>query len=379
MLIIADENIPFAREAFGTLGDVRLMSGRAMTAEAVRDADLLMVRSVTRVNADLLSGSNVRFVGTATIGMDHVDRGWLAEAGIRFTSAPGSNADSVAEYVTAALLVMARRQGQPLAGRTMGIVGVGNVGGRVAKKARALGMEPVLNDPPLQRKTGDSVYRPIEEVFDCDVVTLHVPLEKAGTDPTWHLADATFLSRLKPGATLINSSRGAVADNAALLEAIQSGKLSGVTLDVWEGEPAIRAGLLQAVDLGTPHIAGYSYDGKVNGTVMLYEAACEFLGETPAWRAADVMPPAEHAELALDLDRVTGEDALREAVLTVYPIERDDADLRDTLSAPEPERPALFDKLRKQYPRRREFPNTRLTLTGHHPATADQLRALGFK
>jgi erythronate-4-phosphate dehydrogenase len=382
MLIIADENIPYVREAFSGVGEVRTLSGRAMGPDDVRDAQVLLVRSVTKVNEALLGDSQVRFVGTATIGTDHVDQEWLAKAGIRFTAAPGSNANSVSEYITAALLVLARREGVSLAGRSLGIIGVGNVGSRVEAKARALGMEVVLNDPPLARETGDAKYRPVEELLGCDAITLHVPLEKGGSDPTWHLADAAFLSAMKPTAWLMNSSRGAVADNGAVLDGLNAGRLRQAVLDVWEGEPAIRMDVLDKTALATQHIAGYSFDGKVNGTVMLYEAACEFLGQTPCWRAIDHMPRPEHETITLDATEGTLEDVLRKAVLTVYPIERDDADLRATANLPAPEQAGAFDRLRKEYPRRREFQNTRIILQNGASETGaavhNALVGLGF-
>ena len=378
LLFVADENIPFVREAFGGLGDVRTMAGREMTPAAVRDAEMLLVRSVTRVNAALLSGSSVRFVGTATIGTDHVDTGWLAREGVRFAAAPGSNADSVAEYIIAALLVVAGRQGRSLAGRTLGIVGVGNVGGRVESRARALGMEVVLNDPPLARRTSEPKYRPLEELFDCDFITLHVPLEMAGADATRHLADDAFLARMQSDAVLLNSSRGAVADNAALLRALESGEIGGAILDVWEGEPEINVTLLERVALGTPHIAGYSFDGKVKGTAMLHAAACELLGTRADWDWAAVMPPAEHRLITLDAAGETVEEILRDAVLTVYAIERDDEALREIRALAPAEQGAFFDQLRKEYPRRREFPNTTVALKGWNTEAAGKLQALGF-
>ena len=383
MLIVADENISFVQAAFGHLGEVRVMPGRAMTADAVRDAELLLVRSVTRVDEALLAGSRVRFVGTATIGTDHVDVEALRRAGIAFAAAPGSNADSVAEYVTAALLVAAGRKGWSLAERRIGVVGVGNVGSRVAAGAEALGMQTLLNDPPLQRKTGDRKFLPLEALFDCDVITLHVPLEAGGPDPTHHLADAAFLARMRPDAVFVNTSRGAVADNAALLDALSRGRPAEAVLDVWEGEPRISVELLERVLLGTPHIAGYSLDGKVNGTAMLYAAACDFLGVAPKWNMAEAMPLPEVPEITLDPRGRRVEDVLREAVLSVYPIEHDDRALRATAGLPREERAAAFDRLRKEYPARREFRHTTIHLAGGNngetETVAARLRGVGFR
>ena len=383
MLIVADENIPYVREAFGRLGDVLLTTGRTMTAESVHEADMLLVRSVTKVDRSLLEGSRVRFVGTATIGTDHVDLGYLRQAGIAFAAAPGSNANSVAEYVIAALLVVAGRKGWTLSDRSIGIVGVGNVGSRVEPKARALGMRVLLNDPPLQRATNDPKYRPIEELFDCDCITLHVPLERAGPDPTYHLSDAEFLAGMQRDTVLVNTSRGAVADNAALLSALETGRPAEAVLDVWEGEPSINAALLDRAALGTPHIAGYSLDGKVNGTEMLYRAACEWVGREPDWIAARNMPAPEFPEIPLEVGNRPVEDVLREAVLTVYPIERDDAALRATLDLPPEARAARFDHLRKTYPVRREFQNTVVRLVGGDSGRlreiSERLAGIGFR
>ena len=386
MKIVADQNIVFVREAFQALGEVRLMRGREMTPAAVRDATLLLVRSITPVSRALLEGSAVRFVATATIGTDHVDTEYLREAGVAFAAAPGSNANSVAEYITAALLVLAQRQGKPLEGRTIGIVGAGNVGSRVAAKVRALGMRERLNDPPLQRSTGEAKYRPIAELMDCDFITLHVPLEKGGTDPTWHLAGAEFLSRMRPEAVLLNSSRGAVADNVALLQALRAARSTqlrpgAAVLDVWEGEPRIGPALLAETALATPHIAGYSFDGKVNGTEMICRAACAFLGRKPDWSPARCVPPPLIPEIELNVRPGEPEEALREAVLKLYPIERDDAALRRLGGLPPADQGPYFDRLRAEYPVRREFQNTTVRLRGDASAAevlAGKLKGLGF-
>ncbi len=374
--IVADENIPYVVEAFSTIGEVATVNGRTLTREMLAEADLLMVRSVTKVNAGLLEGTPVRFVATATIGLDHLDLDYLAAKGIPHASAPGSNANSVGEYVTCALLVLAKRRGLTLDGMTAGVVGVGNVGTQVVKKLEALGMTVLKNDPPLARKTGDPSYLPLDALFDADVITVHVPLTQDGEDPTYHMIDAGFLPKLKPGAILINSSRGSVADTQALLRYLDRRGRGPVVLDVWEGEPEISADLLAKVDLGSPHIAGYSFDGKVKGCQMIYKAACDFLGVDATWDPAEQLPAPEHP--AVDVSRVGGgdEDMLREACLTVYDIEADDARLRKVLGMPEGERGPYFDRLRKEYPRRREFPNTRVA--GASAAAAAKLAALGF-
>lgn len=376
MKILADENIPYVRDAFASLGDVETVSGRAMTAQSVRDADLLMVRSITKVNAALLDGSKVRFVATATIGEDHIDKPFLQERGIGFASAPGSNANSVNQYITAALLELAAHLQLDLAAMSFGVIGVGNVGSRVARSAAALGMKCVLNDPPLARATGDPRYRPLEEVLDCDIITLHVPLTKQGTDATFHLANEAFIRTMKPGAILLNSSRGPVADGAAIKKALDDGHLRACILDVWEGEPNIDTDLLQRVFIGTPHIAGYSFDGKVNGTRMIYEAACRFLGIQPSWDPSPLLPKPECPQVEVNSARP---DALLEAVRAVYEIRNDDRATRRLLDAPEEEKSKLFDRLRKEYPRRREFFNTSAVVTPGNPKLEAELAGIGFQ
>jgi len=385
VLIIADENIPFAREVFAHVGDVRTMSGREMSRDSVRDAGILLVRSITKVGRQLLDGSRVRFVATATIGTDHVDLPYLEEAGIAFASAPGSNARSVAEWVAAALLALEARglvktvKSGRLADATLGIVGVGNVGSRVDTVARALGMKTLLNDPPRERaegRSGPDTFVSLDEVRErADIVTFHVPLERGGEDPTFHMIDGELLAGLGHGAAVINASRGGVHDTDALAEARRSGGLGGLVLDVWEDEPRVSPELVELADIATPHIAGYSYDGKVAGTRMIYEAACRFLGIFPEW--PDGLPPRE--DLIVNPGAAAEGFGVREAVKAAYDIEADDARLREvTGSTSEEERADGFDRLRKTYPRRREFRNWRVGLPPAAAGVRGTLEALGF-
>ena len=379
--IVADENIPRAREAFGSLGEVATLPGRSMTPEAVRDADVLLVRSVTRVDAGLLDDSRVRFVGTATIGTDHVDEGYLADRGIRFAYAPGSNADSVADYVTAALLEVAAGLDMDLQGRTIGVIGVGNVGSRVVRRAGALGMIPLKNDPPLARETAGTEktsYLPLEDLLAADFITFHVPLTREGEDATYHLADEAFLDRLKPGAILLNTSRGPVVAADALSAALAAGRLRAAVLDVWENEPRISIDLLQRVTIGTPHIAGYSFDGKVNGTAMLCEALCEFLGVPVPWDRERALPPPQGKIIEFSTQGKSSQEVLREAARHVYDIRRDDAALRRMLEMPAVERGAHFDRLRKDYAIRREFSRYQVRPAVGERALAEALRGLSF-
>ena len=262
MKIVADPNIPFVREAFAALGEIQLVPGRQIRAETVRDAELLLVRSITPVTPALLEGSRVKFVATATIGTDHVDLGYLASRDVGFASASGSNANSVAEYVVAGLLELARRRKFRLREKTLGVVGVGNVGRRVVRYAEALGMRVLQNDPPRQRAEALAHFVSLDRLLaEADIVTAHVPLVREEPEATFHLIDRDVLFSLSRRPILVNTARGAVVDNRALLPAIAGGKLGGVVLDVWENEPDISGELLAVVDLGTPHIAGYSFDG----------------------------------------------------------------------------------------------------------------------
>jgi erythronate-4-phosphate dehydrogenase len=379
VVVLADENIPFAREAFGTLGEVRLKHGRAITAADLRDVDLLVVRSITTVDEALVAGTRVRFVGTATSGSDHVTVPDLDRLGIACSVALGCNANAVAEYITAAWLAVAQQTGRRLRGLRVGVVGVGYVGSLVVEKARALGMIPVLNDPPKGRESGGEVYRALDELLDCDIVTLHTPLTYEGPDPTCRLIGERFLSRLKPGAWLCSAGRGDVVDEAALHRALDARRLGACILDVWAHEPAIDGRLLARVDIGTPHIAGYSLEGKLDGTGMVYAAACRFLGVAPSWGAEVAAPPTNVPVVTEIAGGRHDEDVLADVVHAVYPILRDDDALRATAAFDTATRARVFDDLRKTYPTRREFRHTTVSVPGASAALLGSLRALQFR
>ena len=378
MKIIADENIPFVKECFSSIGEVEVCSGREINAESVADADVLLVRSITKVGAELLEGSRVKFAATATIGTEHIDLGYLDEKGIGFAYAPGSNANSVAEYIVAALLALGKKHKFVLEGKSIGIIGAGNVGGRVEHKARALGMEVFLNDPPLQRQTGDAKYLPLEELFGCDFVTMHTPLTFEGRDKTFHLAGSNFFGSLKKNAFFINTSRGGVVDTAALKGALAAGTIAGAVLDVWENEPNVDNELLLKAELSTPHIAGYSLDGKVGGMIMIYNAACEYFGLEAKYKAGDFLP--EPAVKEIEVDACADEQMiLHDTVQQVYVINRDDFNMREILIVPAQRRGQWFDDLRKNYAVRREFGNTKVILPQNCGTVAKKLAGIGFK
>ena len=379
MKIVADANIPFVRECFSSVGEVQVLSGRDITPPVVANADALLVRSITPVNEALLAGSAVQFVGTATIGFDHVDVGYLQRNHIGFASAPGSNADSAAEYILAALLEVGHRHKIQLEGKSIGVIGVGNVGSRVARKCEALGMHVRRNDPPLQRQTRDPQYVPLEALYGCDFLTIHTPLTREGIDKTFHLADAGFFSSLKPGAVFLNASRGAVADSQALQAAVRAGRLQAVVLDVWENEPNTDVELLAMVDLGTPHIAGYSFDGKVAGMIMIYNALCAHFHLRPSHVAEDFLPQPDVPRLEMDVGGRSDEELLTRAVERIYSIKRDDENLRRIIRQPPDKRGRYFDDLRKHYPVRRELQNTTVVLDQPKNSLLQKIRGVGFQ
>jgi len=378
MKIIADANIPFVEECFSSVGEVITVGGRGITPDVVADADVLLVRSITQVNADLLAGSKVRFAATATIGFDHVDIGFLQRNNIGFTSAPGSNANSAAEYVIAGLLEVSQKYEINLEGQSIGIIGAGNVGSRVANKCAALGMRVYLNDPPLQRQTSEEKYLPLKELYDCNFITFHTPLTFEGIDKTYHLADEGFFKSLKKGCVFVNASRGGVVDSEALKAVIRSGRFNAVVLDVWENEPNIDIELLEMVDISTPHIAGYSLDGKISGMIMIYKSVCEYFGLSPKYDIEDFLPEPIVPQLTIEPTN-NEQETLSDAVRKIYDIREDDNSLRQIAEKPEGKRGEYFDELRKKYQIRREFQNTKVFVEDRNSSLAKKLKGIGFE
>ena len=317
--MIADENMALVKELFSDLGELTCLPGRSISPKDVAEADVLLVRSVTRVDAALLAGSRIRFVGTATIGTDHLDLPWLSRAGIVTASAPGCNARSVVEYVVAALFDFWRRDRLDWDRRVFGVVGLGNVGARLARTLQGLGLKVVGCDPFVSHP--DIRQLPLDELLgEADVLSLHTPLTKGGSHPTWHLFDDRRLKALRKNTILINTGRGDVVDNAALLRVLREGLLEGsdVALDVWENEPGIDPELLQTVAIGTPHVAGYSQEGKWQGSQMVRDALCHFLGK-PSGLTPQAEPLADVGSLRMS---GTGWQALAGLVASVYPLRR---------------------------------------------------------
>jgi erythronate-4-phosphate dehydrogenase len=379
--IVADKNIPQVKEMYSSLGELTLLDGHSIDSTAVRDVDILLVRSVTVVNKNLLDGSRVRFVGTATIGTDHIDLNYLKQQEIGFASAPGSNAQSVAEYVLAGLLVLGERLGFSLKGKTLGVVGVGNVGRRVVRLAKAMGMTVLLNDPPLEREVTDpaaQIFVPLDQLLEADITTLHVPLTSSGVDATVHLFDEFRISRMKKGSILINSSRGKVVETQGLRKALDSGHLPAAILDVWEQEPAIDVELLRRVVIGTPHIAGYSFDGKINGAEMIYRVVCRYFNLSPVWNRTEILREPVPRRIILDTFDGSVDAVVRGVIRECYDIEQDDARLREILMLSATDRKNHFKKLRAEYPRRREFTSTTIVIQQRHQHFIDLFSALGF-
>ena len=368
--ILVDENMPYARELFSRTGNVLAVPGRPLPEAELADADGLMVRSVTKVNEALLAGKPVKFVGTATAGTDHIDEVWLQQAGIAFSAAPGCNAIAVVEYVFSSLLLLAERDGFQLRDRTVGIVGVGNVGGRLQKRLEAWGVKTVLSDPPRADRGDDGDFLSLDEVVkQADILTFHTPLFKDGPYKSWHLADLALLMALKPNTILINACRGPVVDNVALLEVLNMRSDLSVILDVWEPEPDLSLALLDKVDIATAHIAGYTLEGKARGTTQVFEAWSAFIGQPQQVPLSELLPTPEFSSITLQgaLDQPT----LKRLVHLVYDVRRDDAPLRKVAA-----QPGEFDRLRKQYEERREWSSLQVICNDRD--AAEILAKLGF-
>ena len=351
--ILVDENIVFAESAFNEIGEVMLLPGRKITNSSLKNIDILIVRSVTKVDGDLLKNTSVKFVGTATIGTDHIDLEYLNANNIYFADAKGCNAYSVAEYIIAALLNLVVRFDFKLQNKSIGIVGVGNVGSKVAFFAKSIGMQVLFNDPPLKRNGETREFAEFEEILKCDVISLHTPLNLSGIDKTLYLLDQKNLDKLKNETILINSSRGAVINNLDLLNVIDNKNLK-VVLDVWENEPSINEDLLDKVSIATPHIAGYSYEGKVNGTKMIYESLCKYLNADAKFEFK--LEPPINVLLNLD-DENKIEFSLNNLISKIYSIQNDNEKMKKSSVMNKTKRTEYFDIQRKEYPIRREFNN----------------------
>jgi erythronate-4-phosphate dehydrogenase len=371
MKLVVDENMPYVAQLFAHLGEIVAVNGRKLDAATVADADILLVRSVTKVNEALLRDNHkLQFVGSATIGTDHVDLDYLAARNIPFSNAPGCNATSVGEYVFIALLELAAKYGTSLKQRTVGIVGAGNTGTAVAKCLSAYGVTTLLCDPPKARQGDNRRLYPLETLLqECDVITLHVPLTETSVDATHHLLDAQRLQALKPGCWLINASRGEVIDNQALIRVKQQRPDIALALDVWEGEPNPMSELVALADIATPHIAGYSLEGRARGTLMLYAKLQQMLGLVQTRTLADLLPMRWNRRL--EINAAPTESELLALCRFVYDLRDDDRQFRKIHQIP-----GEFDNMRKNHRHRREF--SALALENLSGSGVDWLFELGF-
>lgn len=386
MKIIADQQIPHL-QAFSKFGDITVYNGREITAEKVHDADVLLVRSVTSVNASLLEGSQVKFVATVTSGKDHIDEDYLQSKNIGFAHAKGSNARSVAEYTLSSLFVLADQHGFNLTDKTVGVIGCGEVGSRVVDMLETIGVRCLMNDPPLKDEHGRDAsendpsagekYCDLKALFSADIITLHVPLTEDGHYPTQKLVDADFLAKLNDDVILINTARGGVIDETALKNHQACHEDMKVVLDTWEDEPEIDFELLTQVDISTPHIAGYSTDGKIRATQMIFESMCTFSNLAAKWQATSVLPCANSLEISESAE-LNDEEAIQMAILASYDVRSDSISLRGLSGVGVEQRSHYFDELRKNYPMRREFPAKVVYLPESRKILAEKLKSLGF-
>ena len=371
MRIIADNKIPYLKGVLEPYAEVIYMPGTSINANAVKNADALIVRTRTICNKALLEGSDVKFIATATIGFDHIDTQWCEQNGIIWTNAPGCNSGSVMQYIASLLVFLSKKHNFKFEDKTLGVVGVGNVGWKIVRLAEALGMRVVMNDPPIVRQRGICGYVSLDGLLrEADIITLHVPLNHDGVDKTYHLFDSNLLRKTLPGTILVNSSRGEVVDNSALHEFIDNKHLLGASLDVWEHEPNIDVELLKKIDIATPHIAGYSADGKETATKMSVLALSRFFRLGIEWKQSQIQKPINQ-EFVLDCAGKDIQKIMCRAIEMTYRVENDDLTLRNNVN--------LFEEHRGNYPLRREFNAYNITILNGSKDVKDNLKILGFK
>ncbi len=371
MKVVVDNKIPFMKGTLEQCSEVAYREGSAIKNSDLLDADALIVRTRTKCNAELLDDTAIRFIATATIGFDHIDTAYCDARRIVWTNAAGCNSSSVQQYIASVLLHLAQKQGYDLSRKTIGIVGVGNVGSKVESFCRAIGMRVLLNDPPRARMEGAAGFVSLGEILErADILTFHVPLNRMGEDKTYHLVDERFLSRVRKDQILINSSRGEVVDTAALKSALGKKGIAACVLDVWENEPQIDTELLGLVDVGTPHIAGYSADGKANGTSMSVQALSRhFHLGLDTWYPPAV-PLPDRTLIDMDCSDSDTQDILRSIIHSTYDVLADDRRLRNS--------PQTFEKQRGDYPLRREFPVYHVRLRRANDQLLHMITSLGF-
>lgn len=370
--IIIDDKIPYIIGAFEGVAEVVYLPGSKTTPEIAKDADAIVTRTRTICNEKLLKDSSVKFIATATIGYDHIDTDYCEANGIRWTNAPGCNSKSVEQYIASTIIVLAELNGWNLSEKTIGVVGVGNVGSKVARICEIFGMKVLRNDPPRERAEGSEQFVSIQQVMEeADIITLHVPLNMKGEDATYHLGNESFLSALKRKPVLINSCRGEVIETNAVKTALQSGHISAFVCDCWENEPDLDMELLSLTEIATPHIAGYSKDGKATGTLMSVQAISKYFGlGLENWLPTGVEEPKEPV-FEIDGAGLTEQQIISKAILHTYDIRKDDANFRNNVTQ--------FEQLRGDYPTRREFPAFTIKAKNVIEKTVEKLKQVGFK
>jgi len=369
--IIADKNIPFLRGVLEPYADVQYLPGNLINRESVGEADALIIRTRTICDRFLLEESQVKFIGTATIGYDHIDTEYCKSKGITWINAPGCNSSSVQQYVSAALIVLSQKFNFRLSEKTLGIIGVGNVGSKVSTAAALLGMKVKLNDPPRAVREGNKGFTTLDEILEtCDIITLHVPLTMEGEFRTFHLFDGPAIKKIKTGAILMNTSRGEVIETKALKKALSCGRIAGSVIDVWENEPGIDLELLRLASITTPHIAGYSADGKANGTAMVVKALSRHFNlPLTGFYPTGLIPP-ENPVIEADGNGQTGQQIIDDTVIHTYPIMSDHERLRQS--------PETFEVQRGNYPNRREFNAYTANVSSPNRDAGTILENLGF-
>lgn len=370
--IIADEKIPFLKGALEPFAEVFYFPGKEISNEILRNADALITRTRTICNKELLEGTQVKFIATATIGFDHIDTKYCKQNNIQWTNAPGCNSGSVMQYMASVLVRLALKYDFSFSDKTLGIIGHGNVGSKVSRLAKALGFKVLINDPPLHRSGLLAHHVSLEEIKEkADIITFHVPLNKNGLDKTLHLVDQQFMNTLKASTILINSSRGNVFDTDALKIALKQKMVKGVVLDVWENEPNIDLELLGLLDFATPHIAGYSADGKAKGTAMSVQAISDFFGFGLRDWFPENIPALSNKVIEIDANEDDEDKSLMKCILSSYDIQSDHKRLINSVDT--------FEKQRGEYPLRREFENYRVKIQSESSSLEKRIKKLGFK
>lgn len=369
MKIVADHKIPFLEGVLEPYAEVVYLPGDKIGKAHLKDADTLLTRSITQCNGDLLEGTSVKLIASATIGDDHIDKEFCRSNNIKWTTAQGCNANAVVQYFLAGLLSVSEKEGIGLKDKTIGIIGIGNIGSKVEKVCRAMGMKVLLNDPPRERKEGGNKFSDLKKIqLEGDIITFHVPLTYGGADKTFHLFDHDFVDKLSKPVILINTSRGPVADSEALKYGKEQGKISSMVMDVWEGEPHIDSELLDIIAIGTPHIAGYSIEGKARATEMAVQSVSEYFHlPLKNWKPDLGL---QNLILGLDLQNLDEQQSLQKVFRAVYDIQKDDELFRNN--------PSDFERLRGSYIFRRENSGYRLKLKYSNQNSERVLTELGF-